>query len=62
MKTDDDLFDLTMKACNGTEVWEIIEIFLLENISEKYNKKTSVHVGITGYWHSTTRLAYNWKE
>lgn len=62
MKKEGDLFDLRMKVYDGAEVWQIIEIFLLEKISEKYNKKASVHVGNTGYWYSKTKMAYNWKK
>ena len=34
----DDLFDVTMGAYDGTEVWELVETFLLYKISEKYDK------------------------
>ena len=38
MKREGNLFDVTMGACNGAEICEFIGIFMLNKISEKYNK------------------------
>ena len=38
MKGEGNLFDVTMGAWDGAEVCELVEIFLLNKISEKYNK------------------------
>ena len=38
MKRQGNLFDLTMGAYDGAEVCELVGIFILKKISEKYNK------------------------
>ena len=38
MKREGNLFDVTMGACDGAEVCELVGIFMLNKISEKYNK------------------------
>ena len=38
MKRQWNLFDLTMGAYDGAEVCELVGIFILKKISEKYNK------------------------
>ena len=36
MKTEGDLFDVTMEACDGAEVCELTGTYMLSLISEKY--------------------------
>ena len=38
MKREGNLFDVTMGAYDGAEVCELVGIFMLNKISEKYNK------------------------
>ena len=38
MKKEENLFDVTMGAYNGAKVCELVSIFMLNKISEKYNK------------------------
>ena len=38
MKREGNLFDVTMCAYDGAEVCELVGIFMLNKISEKYNK------------------------
>ena len=38
MKREGNLFDVTMGACNGAEICEFIGTFMLNKISEKYDK------------------------
>ena len=38
MKGEGNLFDVTMGAYNGAEVYELVGIFMLYKISQKYNK------------------------
>ena len=38
MKREGNLFDATMGAYDGAEVCELVSIFMLNKISEKYNK------------------------
>ena len=38
MKKDSGLFDVTMGAYDGAEVWELVGTFLLYKLSLKYNK------------------------
>ena len=37
----DVLFDVTMGAYDGAEVWELVETFLLDKISEKYDQNST---------------------
>ena len=37
-KNDNDMFDVTMGSFDGAEVCELIGLFLLNNLSEKYGK------------------------
>ena len=39
MKKDSGLFDVAMSALKGAEVWELVGIFLLYKLSEKYERK-----------------------
>ena len=36
----DGLFDVTMRACDDAELWELVGIFLLDKISVKYDKNS----------------------
>ena len=38
IKRERNLFDVTMRAYDGAEVCELVGIFMLNRISEKYNK------------------------
>ena len=38
MKRERNLFDVTMEAYDGAEVFELVDIFMLNKISEKHNK------------------------
>ena len=38
MKREGNLFDITIGAYDGAEVCELVRIFMLNKISEKYNK------------------------
>ena len=38
MKREGNFFDVTMGACDGAEVCELVSIFMLNKISEKYDK------------------------
>ena len=38
MKREGNLFDVTMRAYDGAEVYEQVDIFMLIKISKKYNK------------------------
>ena len=59
----DGLFDVTMGAYDGAEVCELVGTFLLDKISEKYEKKiTSVYIVMTGCQHLKTKAALNLKE
>ena len=39
MKREGNLFDVTMGAYDGAEVFELVGLFMLNKVSEKYNKK-----------------------
>ena len=39
MKKDSELLDVAMSAFKGAEVWELVDIFLLYKLSEKYERK-----------------------
>ena len=46
MKKDSGLFDVTMGAYDGAEVYELVGTFLLYKLSLKYNKATLVFIAM----------------
>ena len=58
----DGLFDVTMGAYDGAEVCELVGTFLLDKISEKYEKIASVYIVMTGCQYLKTKAALNLKE
>ena len=40
MKKKDGLFDVTVGAYDGADIYELVEAFLLNKISEKYDKNS----------------------
>ena len=42
MKKSSNLFDVTMGAFDGAEVCELVGTFLLNKISQKYNKNSAI--------------------
>ena len=56
------LFDVTMGTYDGAEVCELVGTFLLDKISEKYEKIASVYIVMTGCQYLKTKAALNLKE
>ena len=56
------LFDVTMGAYDDAEVCELDGTFLLDKISEKYDKIASVYIVTTGCQYLKTKMELNLKE
>ena len=58
----DGLFDVTMGAYDGAAVCEVVGTFLLDKISEKYEKIGAVYIVMTVCQYLKTKAALNLKE
>ena len=62
IKRDSGLFDVTMKACNGTEVSELVGNYLLYKLSKSYKKRTEGCIEITDWWFLRITVDQNQKN
>ena len=62
MKNDTGLFDITMGAFNGAEVYELVGTFLLYKLSQKYHQTTWFFIAMMVWLFSKTLVAQNKKK
>ena len=62
MKNDIGLFDITMGAFNGAEVYKLVGTFLLYKLSQKYHQTTWFFIAMMVWLFSKTLVAQNKKK